>query len=314
MAATQRLMIDDLWGWLRSANGKRPKRAAVAYVTSDEVVSFRKGDVLVVDASDQAIANGNTSAKLLRRAFDNKATLVSVSGLHAKVMILGRWAVIGSANLSINAMEELIEAALVTSDPLTVSQCLAFVQDQQDNGLSIDEKFIERIEKIPVSRRTGSKRNRNKIKNFSRSTWLVRVWERDDPIGPEEAKIRRNGTAAAKLALARAGSSAKAVPYSCFPSGCSFAKNVQSGDVVVELWSASNAKNPSSALAPCSVLHKEVGQRWTYVYVHPKPLAGHELTWGAFKKLATKSGLPKITPRLRRLREDQARKLYAMWD
>jgi len=42
---------------------KAAAKATIAYVTRD-LVGFRKGDVLIVDASARAIASGETDARL----------------------------------------------------------------------------------------------------------------------------------------------------------------------------------------------------------------------------------------------------------
>ena len=65
------LLSDNLWPTIkRLAKRSSSKRAAVAYVTSEEYVEFGEGDVLVTDASHEAIASGQTNAKLLERAFE----------------------------------------------------------------------------------------------------------------------------------------------------------------------------------------------------------------------------------------------------
>lgn len=61
------LLCDDLWPTIRKlAHKAAVRRAAVAYVTSDEILRFTEGDVLVTDASDHAIAAGQTSARYCR--------------------------------------------------------------------------------------------------------------------------------------------------------------------------------------------------------------------------------------------------------
>ena len=72
------LLSDALWESLRSLSiSAVSKRAAVAYVTSDDFVAFGHSDTLVVDASDAAIANGQSDSAVLRRAFDRGARLYS---------------------------------------------------------------------------------------------------------------------------------------------------------------------------------------------------------------------------------------------
>lgn len=73
------LLCDDLWSTIRRlAHRAAVRRAAVAYVTSDEILRFSEGDVLVTDASDHAIAAGRPSAHVLQDAFTRKVRLYSL--------------------------------------------------------------------------------------------------------------------------------------------------------------------------------------------------------------------------------------------
>src|SRR3989337_4427162 len=84
------------------------KKAAVSYVSSDAILKFGQGDTLVVDASDDAIQAGQTSGSVLQRALTRGARVVSIPRLHAKVMVFGATAVVGSANISVRSTRELI--------------------------------------------------------------------------------------------------------------------------------------------------------------------------------------------------------------
>jgi hypothetical protein len=57
----------DLWTEVRKkARASNTRNAAIAYVTRD-LVGFRNGDTLVIDASILAIKNGETDAPPLRK-------------------------------------------------------------------------------------------------------------------------------------------------------------------------------------------------------------------------------------------------------
>src|SRR5690349_14371375 len=108
-----RVHASGLWKVIAklSAKVKSGRLAAVAYFTSEGNVEFNKDDVLIVDASDNTIAAGGTSAKLLKSLLQRGVRLYSVPGLHAKVYLFDQTAVIGSANLSKHSTT-LIEAAV----------------------------------------------------------------------------------------------------------------------------------------------------------------------------------------------------------
>ncbi len=131
---------------------KKTKRkiAALAYVSTPKYLSFGKGDILVCDASDQAIKSGETSAVVLARFYKKGAEIYSCPNLHAKVMVLGRNVLIGSCNLSESSAQVLRELAVITSDTSTRSQALAYIHSIKDTSSLVNEAFLERISKIPV--------------------------------------------------------------------------------------------------------------------------------------------------------------------
>src|SRR5687768_9182913 len=115
-----RLLSDDLWSEIEARSRRRGnKLAAIAYVSSDSVIRFGDGDTLVVDASDAASRTGQTTARLLRSAYSRGAEVVNLPGLHAKLLVVGGIAVVGSANLSANS-RRLFEAGVLSDEPRLV--------------------------------------------------------------------------------------------------------------------------------------------------------------------------------------------------
>jgi phosphatidylserine/phosphatidylglycerophosphate/cardiolipin synthase-like enzyme len=150
------LHSDTLWKTVkRLARKSAVKRAAVAYATSGEMVRFGEGDLLVTDASDDAIAGGQTDAEVLAWAFDRGARLYSLDGLHTKVLLLDGVAVIGSANLSASSSASLIEAAWVTDHPAAVGMASSLIEQLVEQGTEIDAAFLARARTVPVTARAG---------------------------------------------------------------------------------------------------------------------------------------------------------------
>jgi hypothetical protein len=150
----QSIHVDSLWTEIeRLATTSRNRFAAVAYFTDDEIVQFGKDDLLVVDASDNAIRAGQTSHSVLLRAFDRGAKLYCCQGLHAKVIVFDDTVVIGSANLSRSSRNNLIEAGVVTDNPASVAAARFFIEKLAKQSNQIDESFLERIGRIEVEQR-----------------------------------------------------------------------------------------------------------------------------------------------------------------
>ena len=151
----EHLATIDLWPEIRrlAATAKR-KMAAVAYVTRDAEVSFRSGDVLVVDASDQAIKSGATSATILRTAHKRGARVFNCPGLHAKLLLFDDVAVVGSANLSAtSATNGKVEAALITDHRSIVRSVRSIIHQLACQATEVEERFLQRIGKIKVARK-----------------------------------------------------------------------------------------------------------------------------------------------------------------
>ena len=120
-----RVLTKDVWAEARKlARTARIRQAAIAYVTQD-LINFRDGDTLICDASNRAIRSGQTDAKLLLKLHNNGVAIYSTEGLHSKVILFGRHAILGSANMSGSG---LIEASVVTDNPQITSGIASFAR------------------------------------------------------------------------------------------------------------------------------------------------------------------------------------------
>lgn len=153
---------------------KLGKIAAVAYV-SDNSINFGEGDTLIVDASDEAIKCGKTSAKVLQEFYNNGADLYSLAGLHAKAIVFGGTAYIGSANLSKNSQNHLLELGVIITDleaATNIVKQIKNIVENQTNIIKIDDIFISRISDIFVDYFEADKR-RNLPKGEYTNAWAV---------------------------------------------------------------------------------------------------------------------------------------------
>jgi phosphatidylserine/phosphatidylglycerophosphate/cardiolipin synthase-like enzyme len=180
-----RILSSDLWSEIGRLTKRRGvRRAAVAYVSTDVPVAFRVGDKLIVNASDDAIRAGQTSAAVLSAAFSQGAALFSNPNLHAKVLVVGGVAVVSSANLSQSSREVLHEIGIVTDDPEIVGGATQFVEQLAQESIRMDASFIERIRAIPVVRRrhVGTKGRQKRVHVRGGRTWILGLSE--DPVYP----------------------------------------------------------------------------------------------------------------------------------
>lgn len=153
-----RFLAEDLWTMIEGMqNHDGPRRIAVAYLSCDKRFRLQSGDVAIVNASDEAIRGGQTSADALYSAAKAGVQLFSDGRLHAKVIITSREVLVGSANISQNS-PKLHEAAMVSTEEAVRSAAEDWWNHRLEESIEIDRVFLERIRKIPVERH-GEGRN-----------------------------------------------------------------------------------------------------------------------------------------------------------
>jgi phosphatidylserine/phosphatidylglycerophosphate/cardiolipin synthase-like enzyme len=178
----QKVLSTGLWKTARAqARSARRRKAAIAYVTQD-LLGFRRGDVLVVDASTNSVSCGETDAKLLRTLNKRGVNLYDCAGLHAKVILLDDVAIIGSGNMSNSSANGLVEAGVITDHASTVAGVASFIEQLLPQSNQLDSKRLAELCKIKVVRRGGmpqgvSKQRKPKIKLLGNRTWLVGAHE-----------------------------------------------------------------------------------------------------------------------------------------
>jgi hypothetical protein len=192
------LVVGDVWTRLTRAHrkGRRGAWVAVAYFGKGaaRLLRLRKGNQLVVDASDNAIKGGLTCPDDLITLSKKGVRIFSVANLHAKVYVLGTTALIGSANASQHSARTLVEAMLLTTDRKVVERSKAFVRSIAKNELGPEQ--LQRLRKLyrPPQRPLGGARRKNKrqglrvdaslpairLVRLVPATWSERDWTEHD--------------------------------------------------------------------------------------------------------------------------------------
>ena len=291
----QRVLSQKLWTEIHAAAQKaQARKAAIAYVTQD-LIGFRNGDVLVVDASDRAIGCGETDAPLLRKLKNDGVLLYSCGDLHAKVLLLGEMAVISSGNMS-NSSSRLVEAAVLTNHPSIVSGIASFIQQLVDQCHELSPNDIEALCRIPVRRavRNGQSRGKKpktKISKFENRTWLVGTCELFRDPSLRETKLIDKALAQLE---AQTGKSKEELDHIRFGKTAGrFVRECREGDSIIQIHRPRGAKRPNAVFKAVPVLRKQRTKHWTRFYISPHLGDAPELGWGEFKKLLRSTGYKK---------------------
>lgn len=139
----------------RTQRDARNAFVAISYIGSraDNWLCLRRGDVLICDASDEAVRLGLTSVEQLRRWFDADVEVYSRPGLHAKTGVAAGVTFIGSANASESSAVRRNEAVLWSDDVTLRASVRAYVQDLRDSpSRVVDAAELDRLDGLPVRR------------------------------------------------------------------------------------------------------------------------------------------------------------------
>ena len=288
------LLSDDLWHELSAQfAGHQRIRAAIAYVTTQHL-EFRHGDLLVCDASDDAIKGGLTFASLLRSFVSQGADVFSYDGLHSKVAVIDDYALIGSANLSENAGVKTCEASLLTDDLQVIGLIQGFIEEVKDEAEPVTEDFLRRIELLPVIRKGGISRKSKKKINIGKSrVWLISTAPMSDKLMKAEEEFILTGTEEAKKHLKSSDNEVEPIRWH---GKSRFRSKAKRGDLIVQVFTERRGKRKYiEVYRPAPLLHRQDEAKWTRFYIEvPKQQLYYR--WKDIKKDFTSLGVLNITP------------------
>jgi hypothetical protein len=285
--------------------------AALAYVSAASHLPFKAGDMLVCDASDSAVSCGETSATALAGLSKKVVHLCSLPGLHAKVVVMGSKALIGSTNLSDSSANRLREAALLTARPSVVSQAKAFVHLVKNEATAIDPRFLARILRIRVVRRQGVRAPRRvHLKQLGSRFWVAWVRElHPDRYQDEEPDVARAIADARRIA----GDDSIEPEWLRFTGTSRFRSAARPGDTVVRLWAGRDGRR-ITVWSPAAILLRRDRRHWTRFYYDPnEDLQG--MPWRQFERHLQRLGVKSITKHsVRELTKRDTALVETIWD
>ncbi len=316
-----RVLSKGLWSVIASkSKSAGTRRAAIAYLGESPPIKFGSGDLLIVDASDASIKAGRTSAKVLRTFHKAGVDLWSHSNLHAKVMLLDDWAVVGSANASRQSKNTYVEAAVVTDRPDIASQVERFISELKDRSDRIGPTFIKHICALPVIRTPffaqarGVKRQAPKVEGPR--TWLLSL--RSGAAYPGDEERVDAVTEEEQDKLGRRGGE---IDWFWWSGEQGFPAKAKVGDIIIESWRPrAEIKSTRSVRvyrhARLVRIFQESGQKAkTFHRLFPPDAERTAVSWSGFSKLAVRAGITrKLSYRSSiQLNEQQSNALFELW-
>lgn len=306
------LLLSDLWPTVRKlSKGASHVQAAIAYVSSAENLHLHAGDMLITDASDNAIKTGQTSAPVLQEYFSRGVAVYHCVGLHAKLLVADGKVIVGSGNASGSSANRLVEAAILTTDPTLVSQAQSFVFQLAQQSVALDEKSLASLAEIKVERRafgTGGLR-RKKIVATGNTTWIAMISDATErTFAGESVRV-----AAAERVIGKLVPRADPIPIK-FWGNLGIKKRVENGDVVCVGWGRRRGETPYRIDPPSAVLYCQKAERSTILYYDPDLCPLVPVKWREFQRLLKAAGVPPIrASSVRSVTREQGAELQRIW-
>jgi len=172
------LTTQDIWPQLTKAGRQNRRRSAVAVAYfgagASRLLPLERGSRLVVDASERAVASGQTCPADLLKLVKRGVAVYSVPNLHAKVFVLGKTAYVGSTNVSGRSASQLVEAVLRTTEPGTVQAARKFVVDHCLHELTPEVlKHLSKLYRPPLI--PGGKAKQGSVPDSAKRPTLPRL-------------------------------------------------------------------------------------------------------------------------------------------
>lgn len=231
-----KLLTTRPWKRITAAVKRSPSkcRVAVAYFgrSASQLLPLRKGSVLVLDFSLDAVKAGHACPAEVLKLLKRGVEIHSVTNLHAKVFAVGNEVFVGSTNASQSSAATLVEAVAHGRNPGLVRQVRGFVDSLCGEPVTSD--YAKAMVKFYSPPRFSPDRGRVVRKTRSAPkhsrTWLVQLarveWTKED------RDAEHKGRSAAKRRI----SSTKQFELDTFGwVGGSFARRVKVGELVVQL-------------------------------------------------------------------------------
>ncbi|WP_458682676.1 phospholipase D-like domain-containing protein [Prescottella equi] len=128
----------------------RRRHAAVAFLGADapRILPMKRGDTLVINASDSAVRSRATSPAAIEEYLQAGVRVYNERDLHAKVIATSQCAVVGSANASTRSRDLALEAVVITEDPTVVSKVKRFVTGLAEEPKRLTDRDLPRLRKL----------------------------------------------------------------------------------------------------------------------------------------------------------------------
>mgnify|MGYP000048778358 CR=1 FL=1 len=290
MSTTIFLTQESLWPTLKSLarNCKLRKMVAVPYIGNNgsTPLRLREGDVLICALTEANARKGLVYPDEIEKLQRKGVKVYIEDRLHAKVYLLGRTAVVCSANLSQSSVSSLDEAGILITDRKVTPSIREWFEERMT--APVTPEWLRRCKDVYKPPKGGGENlDSRKREDEGGSLWLIGVQDTEFPADEEET--RKIGHREARKGLRR-GFKIEEVRWS--ETRTKFSAQAKKGDLVVQVYD-----NSKGSLVVCphgKLLKKKTlkrrGQTISYLYLEMPP-DYRTIPWEKFKNVCEEFGL-----------------------
>ena len=268
---------DSLWPKIVSlAKQSSRRQIVVAYLGkgASKILPLRRGDVLVVDLSEQAVKTGQTDPREVEKYLKKGVKVYNQPNLHAKLYVFDEAVIVSSANLSIRSQNNLIEVGLLSKDRQILVRAKNFIEGLIDDRKLVKAKELKELKELYRPPRFAAK-------GTARNFWISRVddEEFDDTDNKTIEKLKRK--------IKHVDVKMYDITAVKFLGRCAW----NEGDIVVNV--VYNKDRPLYVIPPSEVI--KVHSHKSRVYCLLKEPKHNWANWNLFRKVFTKTEIKQFS-------------------
>jgi hypothetical protein len=308
---TTQFLQSRLWSKIHALAKQANRRyVAVAYLGkgATDLLPMRRGDVLVVDSSLAAVRAGQTNPIEIGKHIKEGVAVYSYSNLHAKVFVFDDKAIIGSTNVSHNSRDNLVEAAMFTTDKATVNAARGFVIALM--GEKVTPAYLRICKKEFRPSRIADNRA-----NLAHPTLWV---HRNYPLKRENPKLNRAYESGLPTARKRLKNQRLyTVDWLTYSANSKLAQEAKIGDLFISIWLEDDGQlwvYPHSRIINFKPYTNQNGSQRKLVFLEV-PKSPKRIKWQEFKAVLKEGGITRPGEHIRRAihNPDLKHSLLGMW-
>lgn len=248
-----------------------------------KLLHLKRGDVLIVALTEANARNGSVCPAEIERLQAKGVQVFLLPNLHAKVLLCGGKAAVGSANLSQTSFAHLDEAALLTTDRKIVRHVRAWFTQRMLEAVS--PKWLAVCAKAYRPPKGGfGPRGKGTAHAAGKAVWLLGIDFTDYP--DNEAAIAERGLLQAKRQL----SDAKQFKVETVRWAGKNVSSFQKGDTVIQVIQASRSHYAEELARLVGIRKTNAQSGVAYLYLESRKRPKH-VQWREFKSGCLESGL-----------------------